>query len=421
MIKTFQIEFVRKALESKLASYVGNTNLFNDDDIVIFSFYEHLVSDAEVERYVELYRELVNEQNRADKIGYGIIATTDTPSITNLKSVFVSPFEWTCNIRCEITNRDKMLTTIYQLISDLKGRKIDVAQLDNGKLLVVGTIDSNIKNYDYIGEVNSATYATDIATLISTIISNGTTTTISGLEYLYASCGGKIKLYRYITNAWVEQANAVEEHNSFEKYKIDLGFDDIKCTEPYTLNEESYIDITFGGTATLTNSNVRLGNDMVKLFIGKNYIRTSDTETYSFEVDDKIVYTELEPLELSSGNSGNDIQNQLRSNFFKTNSHTDSISLTLQYSFVCDMSIDFISSLFDYARYGENDLGDNNELQQTSITPNIVYSIKELWSSWGEVKVKTIKTKIVGDISIENTESDIMSMTLTMQIQGDND
>lgn len=421
MVKVFQIEFVRKALESKLASYVGNTNLFNDDDIVIFSFYEHLVSDAEVERYVELYRELVNEQNRADKIGYGIIATTDTPSITNLKSVFVSPFEWTCNIRCEISNRDKMLATIYQLISDLKGRKIDVAQLDNGKLLVVGTIDSNIKNYDYIGEVNGATYATDIATLISTIISNGTTTTISGLEYLYASCGGKIKLYRYITNAWVEQANAVEEHNSFEKYKIDLGFDDIKCTEPYTLNEESYIDITFGGTATLTNYNVRLGNDMVKLFVGKDYIRTADNETYSFEVEDKVVYTELEPLEIPSGNSSNDIQSQLRSNFFKTNSHTDSISLTLQYSFVCDMSIELISKWFDYARYGESDLGENNTLQQTSITPNIVYSIKELWSSWGEVKVKTIKTKIVGDISIENTESDIMSMTLTMQIQGYND
>lgn len=421
MIKVFQIEFVRKALESKLASYVGNTNLFNDDDIVIFSFYEHLVSDSEVERYIELYRELVNEQNRADKIGYGIIATTDTPSITNLKSVFVSPFEWSCNIRCEITNRDKMLTTIYQLISDLKGRKLDVAQLNNGKLFVVGTIDDNIKNYDYIGEVASSTFATDIPDLISAITSNGITTSISGLEYIYASCDGVIKLYRYVDSSWVEQVGAVEEHTSFEKYKIDLGFDDIKCTEPYTLNEESYIDITFGGTATLTNYNVRLGNDMVKLFVGKDYIRTADNDTYSFEVEDKVVYTELEPLELGSGNSSNDIQSQLRSNFFKTNSHTDSISLTLQYSFVCDMSIELISKLFDYARYGESDLGENNTLQQTSITPNIVYSIKELWSSWGEVKVKTIKTKIVGDISIENTESDIMSMTLTMQIQGDND
>ena len=160
---------------------------------------------------------------------------------------------------------------------------------------------------------------------------------------------------------------------------------------------------------------------MVKLFIGKNYIRISSSEIYDFKTDGVITYTELEPLELSSGNSSNDVPNQIRSNFFKTNSHTDSIAITLQYSFICDLSIDLIEKWFDYARYGESDLGDNNSFLPTSITPNVVYSIKELWSSWGEVKVKTIKTKIAGDISIENTESDVMSMTLTMQIQGEND
>ena len=421
MIKVFQIEFVRQALETKLSSFISNTELFNSDDIVLVSFYENLKSDDEVKRYVELYRTIVDEQNITGKIGYAILAVTDNPSITNLRTTFVSPFEWSCNMRCSLENRDKMTATIYQLIDELKGRKVDIAQLDTGKLLVVGTIDDEIKNYDYVGDVDSATYAVDIVNLIASITANGTTETASDLEYLYANCNGVIKLYRLVGAVWTEQVGAVETHTSFEKYKIDLGFDDIKCTEPYTLNSEDYCNITFGGTATLVSYKVRLGNDMVKLFIGKNYIRISSSEIYDFKTDGVITYTELEPLELSSGNSSNDVPNQIRSNFFKTNSHTDSIAITLQYSFICDLSIDLIEKWFDYARYGESDLGDNNSFLPTSITPNVVYSIKELWSSWGEVKVKTIKTKIAGDISIENTESDVMSMTLTMQIQGEND
>ena len=419
MIKVFGVEFVREALRNKLSSFASD--FFNDEDLVIYSFYEHLKNNEELERYVELYQEITDEQNRTDLIGFGIIAVSDTPTITNLKSAFISPFEWTCTIRTTLANRDKMLATVYELIKELKGRKVDIAQLSSGKLQVVGTIDDEIKNYDFIGEVESATFSNDIKALITSIKANGTTNEATGLEYLYAECDGVLKLYKLVATNWVEEVGSVSEHTSFEKYKIDLGFDDTKCNEPYTLNADEYCDITFGGTATLVNASIRLGNDMVKLFVGKNYVITGDSSTYDFKVDNKIVYTELEPLELGSGNNSNNITSQLRSNFFKASSHTDSIALTLQYSFICDMSIDLIKSLFNYSRYGECSLGSNNALQSTSITPNIVYSIKELWSSWGEVEVKTIKSKIVNDINIENTESDTMSMTITMQIQGEND
>lgn len=419
MIKVFGIDYVREALTNKLASF--SSDFFTDEDIVIYSFYEHLISNEEVQRYVEKYRDISNIQNRDELVGFGIIAVSDTPTITNIRSAFISPFEWACNVRTKLENRDKVLATCYELIDTLKGRKVDIAQLNTGKLQVVGTIDNEIKNYDFIGEVESATFSNDIKALITSIKANGTTIEATGLEYLYAECNGVLKLYKLVETNWVEEVGALSEHTSFEKYKVDLGFDDVKCTEPYTLNSQAYCDITFGGTATIVNASIRQGNDMVKLFIGKNYVITGDSTTFDFKVDNKIVYTELEPLELSSGNNSNNITNQLRSNFFKSSSHTDSIALTLQYSFICDMGIDLIKNWFDYARYGECNLGSNNTIQSTSITPNIVYSIKELWSSWGEVEVKTIKTKIVNDINIENTESDTMSMTITMQIQGDND
>ena len=54
------------------------------------------------------------------------------------------------------------------------------------------------------------------------------------------------------------------------------------------------------------------------------------------------------------------------------------------------------------------------------LPPNMIFEIMELWSSWGEVEPITFKTKIVESIDIENTESDTLTITVPLQIQGDN-
>ena len=50
----------------------------------------------------------------------------------------------------------------------------------------------------------------------------------------------------------------------------------------------------------------------------------------------------------------------------------------------------------------------------------MIFSVKEVWSSWGEYEENEVKAKIVENIDIENTESDTLTIGLTMQIQGDN-
>ena len=117
---------------------------------------------------------------------------------------------------------------------------------------------------------------------------------------------------------------------------------------------------------------------------------------------------------MPSGNNVNTQISQLVSNKFKTNTHSDAISLTLQYTFIADMSIPIIKQWFDYARYGKQGISVND------ISPNMTYCIAEFWSSWGEYTVESVGTKIVENIDIENTESDVLTLSLTMQIQGDN-
>ena len=130
--------------------------------------------------------------------------------------------------------------------------------------------------------------------------------------------------------------------------------------------------------------------------------------------------TWLEPLEMPSGNNANSLVNQLMSNKFNTNSHTTNITIANQYSFVIDKNIPILKQFYDYARYGEFGIDTSGETPSytNAITPNMIYRLFEVNSSWGDVEVKSIDAKIVEDISIENTESDTLSMTLTFQKQG---
>ena len=118
---------------------------------------------------------------------------------------------------------------------------------------------------------------------------------------------------------------------------------------------------------------------------------------------------------MPSGSNINTRVNQLASNNFLTNTHSDAISLTLQYTFICDFSIDLIKQLFNYGRYGTRGLTSND------ISPNMSFNNREIWSAWGEYEIHDSKTKIIENIDVENTESDTLTIALTMQIQGEND
>ena len=416
MLKVMQIDFVRSVLETKLKSFASGTQFFNNTDIKLFSFYEQLTQDDEVNRYVELYNDLVKQQNKQDLVGFGIVTTTDTPSITNLKKGFVSPFEWGCTIRCTLGNRDKMIATIYKIIEDYKGKKQDVAQLNNGKLVVVGTPTNRftltIEDYDFIGQVTSSP-SSEIATILSGFASNYGITNNATL--VYVEYQGKLQLYEYQTNTWVNISDGnVPEHTSFDKLKLDLSFDDIKVDEPYTLNTTEYCTITFGGTATLITNGIRLGNDLTHTIFSKYKVKASTDYTFGENSYD------LEPLEMPSGLNANTIPNQLRSNYFRVNTHTDSIALSIQYNFLLDLESPLIKQWFEFGRYGINNLN-SGAIQDSSMTPNIIYKVKEYWVSWGEINVYEYKGKIVEDIDIDNTESDTMTIGISMQIQGEND
>lgn len=431
MLKVFPIDLIRAVISNQLKrnsekildgeNYIGGeTSLFNDNDIALFSFYENLTKDREVERYKEMYDDLINQQNKTDLIGFGIVKADSTPNIINLKSYFINPLEWSCTIRCNLGNRDKMIATLYEVIGALKGKKVDIASLDNGKMVVVGTIGDEIKDFDYIGEISKIG---DIRDRFRYYFQTFGIMGKEAIKYVYATYNGKLHLFQSIGgDNWIDiSENNVPEHNSFEKWKVDLSFDDLAIDQPYTMNAKEYCAIGFSGTATICENKIRLGNDIARLLISKDKIVVGEDDNgekvyHNFTKH----YYELEPLEFPSGGALNSLTSQLRSNGFIQNSHNDSIVNSRKYTFMCDTSCELIKEWFDYFRYNKQYLGTNGEIIDKTITPNIIYSVYEFISSWGEIEMFENKCKIVDSCDITNTESDTMTLDITFQLQGDN-
>lgn len=539
MIKSFPISFVQVALEQTLQKlHNDNPNLVGGkNQIEIHSFYEQLKTQDEVDRFVETFRDLTEQQNRSGLIANGILMSPENPTITNLYTSMIIPMTWACSLRVKLSDRDLMLETINALIDELKGSKVDIAELkcrdDQGRAIYVpfavgtiGHIDGTpyIKCGDYIGDFASSTPTNnDIKTRLSSLGAIGLGTNLTNNEYLYLGANGEIKVAQvtkgisniqgtiptpypdittsgsddiiltftstnsfdsvpdistvkfhfYLTDGYDQedkeivptsyQASIVNgklqiratflnllsnfetsfiatdvlistitttitsideyklvasseydiifppEHESFEKYKLSLSFEGLRCDTPRTLNGDEYCEISFGGSATLVNNGVKLGNDLVKLSVVKSKIMAESPITFTSAP----VYW-LEPLELPSGNGANTIPNQLVSNAFKVNTHTDSLTLTLQYTFILDNDQTFLNQLYKYGRYGTQGITVND------ISPNMIYNIDEWWSSWGVVDKETFKAKLIESVDIENTESDTMTISITMQIQGDN-
>lgn len=559
MIKTFPIDFITRVLEQTLLEEHIKDNYFfgGEEQLKLVSFYEQVRSNEEVSRYVELYKDIIDQQNRTNLIGLGICSTTENPTITNVYSSTIIPMTWTCSVRCLLENRDRMNDTINNTISKLKGKKVDVALLKcqdehDGFAYIpfkVGTIGYStdetpqleIKSGDFIGYRTRPLVPLNINNIIADLVTKGFQNTLSTNDYLYESVMGKLKVFQksfkkvsrsceleledftnynvgdqtcfevsfrmvcvddpsdeqqvptnpedfkteakvklydsanrsYVTTLHLK-ANEVEnpttrfiayysaqiflptnyfldltdvdlelndgdtsgdvyyetsqtdwalvendglhpeivfppEHDSFKEYKVSFSCDSTRVDTPMTLNGKQYCNITFSGSATIVDKSVKLGNDLICVSLKKSKILGSPNYVYE---DEDTYY--LDPLEMGSGINAAVLPLQISGNNFKSNTHTESTTNQIKYSFVLNEDIVLLKQLFYYSRYGT--YKDDDEYV---ISPNLIFELKEYYCAWGNADVNTFKVKLVDTVDLDNTESDVLTLGIKLQIQGD--
>ena len=382
----------------------------NDNTIFLASFYEQIQDDQQIERYVETIKELLALQNRekseSNYKAMGIIAQSGNAEIINIKQNYISPLEYQARFDIELSDRDYVLGKLKTLINDLRGRKFDVIALANGQIRIVSEPSLNLAARRMIV---SSQKANNFVTISNT--NPIETTPTNFLTHLKATYNFAIG--NYTATLWFNYGNNLYSRNIIStvvssvqtftfgtatnlgavegQYKLSLSFDGIQSQEPYINNGVDRVFLFFGGSATIVESKVSLGNDIV-------------TTTIQVGKDSGTTYT-VEPTEIPASLSVSDDTFQTYTTGYQSVDRNMAIGNKMSYSFIYDNSNAFYNDLYEYARFGK----------RSEIYTQIVLTIREYRLSFGNLVFDTFYAKL-GDVSTSNTNGDVMTINATLKV-----
>jgi hypothetical protein len=174
-------------------------------------------------------------------------------------------------------------------------------------------------------------------------------------------------------------------------YKLSLSFDGIQSQEPYINNGVDRVFLFFSGSATVVESKVSLGNDIVL-----NTIQVGKNTGPSYIV---------EPTEIPASLSVSDDTFQTYANGYRTQDRNLAIGNKMAYSFIYDNTIALYNDLYTYSRFGTN----------ASSYAQQIFTIREYRYSFGVVTINTFFAKL-GDVATSNTNGDVMTLSVNLKV-----
>ena len=386
----------------------------NDNTIFLASFYEQIQDEQQIERYVETIKELLALQNRekseSNYKAMGIIAQSGNAEIINIKQNYISPLEYQARFDIELSDRDYVLGKLKTLINDLRGRKFDIIQLSNNTT-IIPVIPSVSPSTGLIALQNnilitptagvSPNDAGTKTAIINDIIAKYSFT--NGVTYtIYQINNPAGNAFQLLQRTFVRSVGLVSTLSDAtvigtisERYKLSLSFDGIQSQEPYINNGVDRVFLFFGGSATVVEHKVSLGNDIIL-----NTIQVGDNEG--------TIYT-VEPTEIPASLSVSDDTFQTYANGYRTQDRNLAIGNKMAYSFIYDNTNALYNDLYAYARFGV-------AVTPTSIIlPQQIFTIKEYRYSFGVLTTNTFYAKL-GDVATSNTNGDVMTISVNFKI-----
>ena len=386
----------------------------NDNTIFLASFYEQIQDDQQIERYVETIKELLALQNRekseSNYKAMGIIAQSGSAEIINIKQNYISPLEYQARFDIELSDRDYVLGKLKTLINDLRGRKFDIIQLANNTTIipVIPSVSAStglialqnnilITPIVTVGPNDSGTKTAiidDILAKYSLVV--GTTYTIYQINNPVSNVFQLLqRTFQRVSIGGGSFVNDLSNSTLIgtisERYKLSLSFDGIQSQEPYINNGVDRVFLFFGGSATVVEHKVSLGNDIIL-----NTIQVGN--------DEGTIYT-VEPTEIPASLSVSDDTFQTYANGYRSQDRNLAIGNKMAYSFIYDNTITLYNDLYTYSRFGTN----------ASTYAQQIFTIKEYRYAFGVLTTNTFYAKL-GDVATSNTNGDVMTISVNLKI-----
>jgi hypothetical protein len=395
----YDIDLLRQLFVDKL----------NDNTIFLASFYEQIQDEQQIERYVETIKELLALQNRekseSNYKAMGIIAQSGNAEIINIKQNYISPLEYQARFDIELTDRDYVLGKLKTLINDLRGRKFDIVALQSGTIktfnaptINTGTGKPNLFSGMFVdtgGNTPTGATPTAFGDYVRTTYTSNASTTYTlffiSVGRLYSRTFSYVSVFGPPTTFTYTWGTSTDLGLIEDTYKLSLSFDGIQSQEPYINNGVDRVFLFFGGSATVVQSKVSLGNDIVlnTIQVGKN------TGT---------LYT-VEPTEIPASLSVSDDTFQTYANGYRTQDRNLAIGNKMAYSFIYDNTNALYNDLYTYSRFGTN----------ASTYAQQIFTIKEYRYAFGVLTTNTFYAKL-GDVATSNTNGDVMTISVNLKV-----
>jgi len=256
------------------------------------------------------------------------------------------------------------------------------------------TTSSNITAYNATTEqvtasINTISNTSTLNAILGGFVTNATRTHRGVIRVLAIDTG--IYHYYSITLGTETRTTPIDLGDTPTLYKLSLSFDGIQSQEPYINNGVDRVFLFFGGSATIVESKVALGNDIVK-----NTIQAGkDTGT---------IY-DVEPTEIPASLSVSDDTFQTYAGGYRSIDRNMAIGNKMAYSFVYDSSIALFNDLYRYARFGAN----------SATYTQLTLTVKEYRYSFGVATIDTFYAKL-GDVATSNTNGDVMTLTINLKL-----
>lgn len=379
------LDFVRAILEYKA----------NDSTNYLFASLFMHVDENDVDRDVETLTEMLKDQNFNEKSLF-LITNSGSSDIVNLNSKYILPMDFNIRVQGLNDNIEALTAKVEYLTSVCKGRKFDLARLADDSIQVFETNITTILPNSYLGTVLTTNDDAHIKTLIG---STPLTSLVTGSK-VYYQFGTALMTATYNSagsGTFTPVATAISA--SFTAYKVSLAFSVATFSDTDSLNGDTIVTFGIAGRATIVDSTVGLGNDLVKVEIS---------------IDGGSNYYEIEPTDFNAGLGVSDNARQTWLSGLLPFTQITGTEPQISYSITKDFSSKLSMNLWHYGRYGTfYPVGNANYL--ATLIPNTKVKVKETYAQFGTIEVNEYVGKLL-EHSVSNTESDVLSTSFKVKV-----
>ena len=368
-------------------------SIIDDDDFFVMSHY--MTVDDTIERFVESQQNILQAQNREDKIKV-LITNNGAGEIVNLNSAYISQSRFRTTIAFETSFKQKVIQKLDTVANATRGLVYNMIKYVDGTIIttvVPPTSATKIENKMLV--LFDRIYLERDNSLNQWLNGNHLTATLVQGDVFYNQYQGGVQIISVTSVVggiiFCEIVTLAIADCEFRKLSVSLNM--LEYNDPQVIDGQQIEMLYIDGAFTLASKGVRLGNDLYKCTL--QYQNSGGSLSSAYEVE---VFSS--PSNVNIATSPNQVFNSV-----KETEHAIKQSNGRAYDFVCDTDNILLNAISNFADYGTTSL----------FNANAEWTITEYLNDFGIWTTKTFKAKL-NDVEKKNTNGDVYILTLKFNL-----